>query len=167
MTPERFRQIRNLFEAVVERPADTRDTFFAEACVGDSDLQAEVERLLAAHRRDTDLLAGPSRRPLRDPARDRPRRNGDGLLGRARRPRFPQTSGAQDRAPGGRQRGGAAAFSAGTRDAGHFGPPQYRAPAGRRRRALSAWANCCVGETSNRTSGLRRSPDGASPAPLS
>ena len=59
MTPERFRQIRNLFEAVVERPPEARDTFFAEACVGDSDLQAEVERLLAAHRRDTDLLAGP------------------------------------------------------------------------------------------------------------
>src|ERR1700683_2383162 len=60
MTPERFRQIRNLFEAVVERPPNTRGAFLAEACAGDSDLQAEVEKLLAAHLRDTDLLAGPA-----------------------------------------------------------------------------------------------------------
>ena len=60
MTPERFRQIRNLFEAVVDRPPETRGTFLAEACEGDPDLEAEVESLLAAHRRDTDLLAGPA-----------------------------------------------------------------------------------------------------------
>ncbi|HXM39782.1 MAG TPA: serine/threonine-protein kinase [Bryobacteraceae bacterium] len=60
MNAERFRQIRNLFEAVVERPPDTRGTFLVEACEGDADLQAEVERLLAAHRHDTDLLAGPA-----------------------------------------------------------------------------------------------------------
>src|ERR1700685_1857825 len=60
MTPERFRQIRNLLEAVVERSPETRGTFLAEACEGDSDLRAEVQRLLAAHRRDTDLLAGPA-----------------------------------------------------------------------------------------------------------
>lgn len=59
MTPERFRQIRNLFEAVVERPPNTRGGFLAEACQADSDLQDEVERLLAAHQRDTNLLAGP------------------------------------------------------------------------------------------------------------
>jgi len=60
MTPERFRQIRNLFEAVVERPPDTRGAFLAEACAGDSDLHGEVEKLLAAHRHDTNLLAGPA-----------------------------------------------------------------------------------------------------------
>jgi hypothetical protein len=59
MTPERFRQIRNLFEVVVERTPETRGTFLVEACEGDADLQMEVERLLVAHRRDTDLLAGP------------------------------------------------------------------------------------------------------------
>ena len=60
MTPERFRHIRNLFEAVVERPPDTRGTFLAEACAADADLQAEVERLLAAHRHDTDMLPAPA-----------------------------------------------------------------------------------------------------------
>jgi serine/threonine protein kinase len=60
MTPERFRQIRNLFEAVVERPPDARGMFLAEACAQNADLQAEVERLLAAHQHDTNLLAGPT-----------------------------------------------------------------------------------------------------------
>jgi serine/threonine protein kinase len=60
MTPERFRQIRNLFEAVVERPLDRRGMFLAEACAGDAELRAEVEKLLAAHQHDTNLLAGPA-----------------------------------------------------------------------------------------------------------
>ncbi|MGA2740260.1 MAG: serine/threonine-protein kinase, partial [Bryobacteraceae bacterium] len=63
MTPQRFRQIRNVFEAVVERPPDTRGTFLAAACAGDGELQAEVEKLLAAHRQDTNLLAGPAIQP--------------------------------------------------------------------------------------------------------
>src|SRR5579862_4184029 len=60
MTPERYRQIRNLFEAVVERPAEARSAFLAEACVGDADLQTEVEGLLAVHNRDTGLPDGPA-----------------------------------------------------------------------------------------------------------
>jgi serine/threonine protein kinase len=60
MTPERFRQIRNLFEAILERPPDARGAFLVEACAGDTDLQAEVEKLLAAHQQDTNLLAGPA-----------------------------------------------------------------------------------------------------------
>jgi serine/threonine protein kinase len=63
MTPERFRQIRDLFEAVVERPPETRGSFLAEACEGNAASQAEVERLLVAHRRDTNLLAGPAISP--------------------------------------------------------------------------------------------------------
>jgi len=47
MNPERHQQIRNLFEAVVERPAATRAAFLAEACAGDIDLRAEIESLLA------------------------------------------------------------------------------------------------------------------------
>jgi serine/threonine protein kinase len=67
MTPERYRQIRNLFEAIVERPLDTRGTFLAEACDGDADLKAEVERLLAAHRHDTNVLAEPAIPPENSP----------------------------------------------------------------------------------------------------
>ena len=75
MTPERLRQIRNLFEAVVERPPDTRGTFLAESSAGDADLQAEVERLLAAHQHDTDLLPAPAI-PAANPQRLEGRRVG-------------------------------------------------------------------------------------------
>jgi serine/threonine protein kinase len=60
MSPERYRQIRNLFEAVVERPAEARPAFLAEACAGDADLRAEIDGLLAAHARDTGRLDPPA-----------------------------------------------------------------------------------------------------------
>ena len=49
MTPERFRQIRNLFEAAIEREPGERQVFLDAACHGDNLLQAELTRLLAAH----------------------------------------------------------------------------------------------------------------------
>jgi serine/threonine protein kinase len=49
MTPERFRQIRNLFDAVIEREPGERRSFLEQACLGDRLLHAEVDRLLEAH----------------------------------------------------------------------------------------------------------------------
>jgi serine/threonine protein kinase len=49
MTPERFRQIRNVFDALVEREPATRAAFLEEACQGDEELRSEVQRLIAAH----------------------------------------------------------------------------------------------------------------------
>ena len=49
MKAERFRQIRNLFDAAMEREPEARTGFLKEACQGDRDLLAEVARLLAAH----------------------------------------------------------------------------------------------------------------------
>ncbi len=63
MTPERFRQIRNLFEAALERDAASRLSFLAEACQGDEPLRAEVGRLLAAHQQATGLLDRGAVRP--------------------------------------------------------------------------------------------------------
>ena len=63
MTPERFRQITNLFEAAVERPPEARAAFLAEACAGDEDLLMAVEQLLAAYQRDTDPFATPAMPP--------------------------------------------------------------------------------------------------------
>ncbi|MGH8246097.1 MAG: serine/threonine-protein kinase, partial [Gammaproteobacteria bacterium] len=48
MKAERFRQIRNLFDAALERDAETRNAFLQEACRGDEELLVEVGRLLAA-----------------------------------------------------------------------------------------------------------------------
>jgi len=49
MRAERFRQIRNLFDAALERDPEARNVFLKEACGGDEDLLFEVGRLLVAH----------------------------------------------------------------------------------------------------------------------
>src|SRR5215813_4787184 len=53
MRAERFRQIRNLFDAALERDPEARNVFLKEACRGDEDLLFEVGRLLAAHGEQT------------------------------------------------------------------------------------------------------------------
>jgi hypothetical protein len=45
MTPERYRKIRNLFEAVMERAVEARPRSLVEASMGDEDLRSEVEGL--------------------------------------------------------------------------------------------------------------------------
>jgi len=47
MTPDRWRQIRDLFEAVLERTPQERAAFLDRACAGDAALRAEVEALLS------------------------------------------------------------------------------------------------------------------------
>jgi serine/threonine protein kinase len=49
MTAERFRQVRNVFDAALEREPATRVAFLEEACHGDQELKNEVEGLLAEH----------------------------------------------------------------------------------------------------------------------
>ena len=49
MQAERFRQIRNLFDATLERGQESRNAFLQEACQGDEELLMEVGKLLAAH----------------------------------------------------------------------------------------------------------------------
>ena len=60
MTPQRFQQIRNVFEAAVEREVGARSGFLEEACRGDEDLRAEVSRLLTAHARPAGVLEPPA-----------------------------------------------------------------------------------------------------------
>jgi tRNA A-37 threonylcarbamoyl transferase component Bud32 len=56
VTPQRFAQIRAIFEAAVERPLAERRAFAAGACAGDADLLHEVEAMLAAEGRPDPLL---------------------------------------------------------------------------------------------------------------
>jgi serine/threonine protein kinase len=49
MTPNRFQQVRNLFEAALEHDPDTRGAFLDQACANDLDLRQEIDRLLEAH----------------------------------------------------------------------------------------------------------------------
>jgi serine/threonine-protein kinase len=47
MTPERWRQIEEIFQAAVERAPEERAAFLDQACAGDPELRQEVESLLA------------------------------------------------------------------------------------------------------------------------
>ena len=50
MDPDRWRQVADLYEAVLERAPATREAFLADACREDADLRREVESLLAQDR---------------------------------------------------------------------------------------------------------------------
>ncbi len=58
MKDERFRQIRDLFDAAMEQPPDSRQAFLEEACRDDKELLTEVVRLLAAQGEPTTWLDG-------------------------------------------------------------------------------------------------------------
>lgn len=49
MTPERYRQIGELFHAALELEADERDAFLEHECAGDAGLRREIESLIRAH----------------------------------------------------------------------------------------------------------------------
>src|SRR5262245_61386164 len=56
MTDERWRRVKALFQAVLERPNGERAAFLASACAGDEELRREVESLLASDASDTGTL---------------------------------------------------------------------------------------------------------------
>ena len=60
MTPERWRQIEQLYEAALARAADHRASFLEQACAGDEELRREVASLLAADGGAGSFLAAPA-----------------------------------------------------------------------------------------------------------
>jgi serine/threonine protein kinase len=80
MTPERFRQVRNVFEAALEKAPAERAVFLDEAARSDSDLHAQVERMLDAHESTVTFLDGALAAPAElrtDPRRLEGRRLGN------------------------------------------------------------------------------------------
>ncbi len=55
MTPERWQEIKRLFEAALACTPDQRRSFLAEACDGDAGLHQDVESLLTSHDRPGQL----------------------------------------------------------------------------------------------------------------
>jgi len=49
MTPDRWRRVTGIFHEALARDLVARQAFVAEACAGDDDVRAEVEKLLAGH----------------------------------------------------------------------------------------------------------------------
>jgi serine/threonine protein kinase/Tol biopolymer transport system component len=60
MTPERWQQITDIFEAVLLRAVPDRAAFVAEACNGDAELRREVEKLLASHDKASRFIEEPA-----------------------------------------------------------------------------------------------------------
>jgi Tol biopolymer transport system component len=60
MTPERWQQINQLFDEVLEQPAAERAAFLTRACAGDEELRRRVEAMLAADAQAELLLDHPA-----------------------------------------------------------------------------------------------------------
>ncbi|HET6178456.1 MAG TPA: serine/threonine-protein kinase [Candidatus Sulfotelmatobacter sp.] len=61
MTPERWQQIRGVFDQAAALEVDERAAFLDQTCVNDSDLRHEVESLLVSHHQaGTDFLSTPA-----------------------------------------------------------------------------------------------------------
>jgi non-specific serine/threonine protein kinase/serine/threonine-protein kinase len=56
MDPDYWQKINELFHLAIERDMDERSRFLSAACEGDQALQAEIERLLAAHQRAATMI---------------------------------------------------------------------------------------------------------------
>ena len=60
MDPERFKQVDNLLQSVLERSPAERDAFLHAACAGDEALEREVRSLLASQQQAASFLENPA-----------------------------------------------------------------------------------------------------------
>src|SRR3954462_8384028 len=60
MTSERWRQIKELFLAALEREPVERRAFLEAACACDEEARVEVESLVAAHEREGGVIDAPA-----------------------------------------------------------------------------------------------------------
>ena len=60
MTPERWQQINELYQAAVDHESNQRAAFLDRACAGDTDLRREVDSLIAAHDQAGSFITEPA-----------------------------------------------------------------------------------------------------------
>src|SRR5580658_3619628 len=60
MDPDRWKQVDDLLQSVMERPPGERDAFLRQACEGDDELEREVRSLLAQQSQAGDFLEIPA-----------------------------------------------------------------------------------------------------------
>jgi len=58
MSPERLKQVDEIFQSAIDLPPERRQVFLDEACANDSDLRSEVESLISSHELSGDFIAG-------------------------------------------------------------------------------------------------------------
>lgn len=60
MTPERWQQITNIFEAALQQDTGARVAYLNEACGDDGELRREVEAMLASHDQACSFIEEPA-----------------------------------------------------------------------------------------------------------
>ena len=60
MTPERWQQVKEIFNSAINYQPEERGQFISEACSGDEDLRSEVESLIASHERTGSFIDEPA-----------------------------------------------------------------------------------------------------------
>jgi eukaryotic-like serine/threonine-protein kinase len=68
MTPERWQQIKEVFNLALEYEPGQRSSFLSKACDNDVSLQREVESLLAAHEKEGSFIDSPAYKAFDNPA---------------------------------------------------------------------------------------------------
>jgi serine/threonine protein kinase/tetratricopeptide (TPR) repeat protein len=60
MTPERWQQVKEIFNSAIQYEPEERAAFLSRACGGDEALRKEVESLLAAHEKEGSFIDSPA-----------------------------------------------------------------------------------------------------------
>ena len=60
MTPERWQQVKQIFNSAINYRPEDRDSFLSEACSGDANLRREVESLIASHEQSGSFIDDPA-----------------------------------------------------------------------------------------------------------
>src|SRR5918994_2556783 len=60
MTPQRWQQIKHLFNSALERPLPERSIFLSQACGDDYNLRSEVESLLTSNDEAEQFIDAPA-----------------------------------------------------------------------------------------------------------
>ena len=60
MTPERWQQVKEIFNSAINYRPEERGSFLSEACSGDENLRKEVESLIASHEQSGEFIDQPA-----------------------------------------------------------------------------------------------------------
>lgn len=60
MTPERWQQVKDIFNSAINYRPEERSLFISQACLGDEELRSEVESLIASHEQSGSFIDQPA-----------------------------------------------------------------------------------------------------------
>ncbi|HET7112931.1 MAG TPA: protein kinase, partial [Pyrinomonadaceae bacterium] len=60
MTPERWQQVKEIFDSAIKYLPEHRDLFLSQACRGDKELRSEVESLITSHEKEGSFIDEPA-----------------------------------------------------------------------------------------------------------